>query len=1693
MAPLSGLVRPFALFSGFSSTAYISSLAWVLLLLLLPLNGFSFATAPNPAIYSVVPSLEAGTRHLADSDCKWNYLQAQCEPIDGASVCCEYRYQWPDMTFSQSCREKVCEAGTLSPTPAPGCGTSDPDDCCGWSFGTDSCVGSVPCSYQYRFGDLTLDQSCRVDPNADDGGDGGGDGGDSSSSSEGALATFLKKFTVAIPDPEPFVLPTGIGSLSTGTIKMTVTDLECKNIYLSTMTAAQEADGGMMYGISGVGATCSGNWAYEYGFMGDDGELNSMLSGQGYLTLVVADTGAGLKLTIQKDSNDYAAEKVTASQCSMDVNIVMLEFGGSLEAWIVDLFTGPIEIFVETSLGNVLCGDPNDPNEKGLVEDALEDAINPLIEDFNSNIAPDFLLNYPNDEPPVEDGLYVQWPYQSWLEMVDTVVDLLGECLPINDMLAIFIGDDGQLSLPLNFTTNVTVPDYADMTIGLTFANASGLNTFSEFDVMEYNVVNRYSLTEKLDLDNFAIALGISIGLEPLQQLEGSIPLDQKFVVGMAVSQLRTNIVNFLAVRADDVKTLHVEQLLDEPMCLMGGLYSANFTDLGVSISLDDFNMQPAQDLDEAALESQIDDFVNVFANVMLDDFQPWVSDFITGTLQGPVKKLVNTELNKLVNSADTTCPGHVEWTSDQYEFLEFDNIVDIMFGGEEEDGEGGSGGGTDIASLIDQDLVDRVLDGFLSPSGINNFADCMVQEVVGGLGSGNENGDVVDISPLEGLRVQVKDVFVEGMDSFYALNFSLVDPYTMNMGVGLGSPDNQFKFGMKVIIKFGEAHDEMDISFAFSDLEVLLKLMMKMEVAPLMNFRLEQLMINGCLASAMNEVGLKDLQISMGDVEVDIKTVTNSGSTRWLYGGTMVSELLNKIFKAIFVGIVPVANDMVTTLLEGSAETCANGGVAIDDGSAADVGLPSALGWVSFVTLNNLLGLGVFGILVYLYRYRSHSKARKRKLKLAEKAIEAGNFDDAENLLSGMKGPTDWSTALMFHPDISPWMRYGVPVVQFFLLILFVVANLQPGASVDLYLKIAQDPIVIPDLFLFTLAGTISDMLNAGVYFLAIVIILFSGCYPYCKVMTQLVCWVLPTSKLSAKRRESILLFVGAIGKWSLVDTFVLFLMMVAFNMRIALQEGDIKADVFIVTKFGFYGFLFATMASLSMGSVVLWFHRYTTDYVELEEGGPMISLSDMNHRYGKLLVRSTKRGRWAVTIMLTLTAVVCVWGSIIPSFRFNIEGLAGMALELTPNVNPETTYSLISLGLALPYATIDPNDVMLRWCQATYFVFSLVCPLLYLLGLWMLWCKPMTAISQRTWFVMTEVFSEWAAMEVFVISIVACSAQIGQLAYFMVGGACDEIDVIMAEAMKVDREIRNFVTEPTCFGVAAYLEPGAYFLTMGCIVFTIVGRYLQDFCHRGLEARLHESATAREERAMSRRLSEAGGRKTGVRFEDEDDVDKHVHEEERMGVLNRNLFALMSYLDMLEVINPERNSERITLGFGLGGVDLEGEEEEGLRGGSISPRSRQYSPNLNPIHERESAEVGGEGVEMEQRRTSVARQVVTRLNSKLSEAEEKGEKGAEPMPTMKPNIANCALNALNCVALAKALEEDLGIPQYKEAFMAEGIDGPVLCALAFDAEMLDDCLKDELGVSSALHRGKIKAFIATKMMQFSESKKSE
>ena len=82
---------------------------------------------------------------ISDGECKWNYWRAECRPRDK----CSYQYKYGDWTLSQSCRSRV--------RPSP---TSD--GMCAWDYAAAECRQPRHCSYQYELGDLNLDQSCRL-------------------------------------------------------------------------------------------------------------------------------------------------------------------------------------------------------------------------------------------------------------------------------------------------------------------------------------------------------------------------------------------------------------------------------------------------------------------------------------------------------------------------------------------------------------------------------------------------------------------------------------------------------------------------------------------------------------------------------------------------------------------------------------------------------------------------------------------------------------------------------------------------------------------------------------------------------------------------------------------------------------------------------------------------------------------------------------------------------------------------------------------------------------------------------------------------------------------------------------------------------------------------------------------------------------------------------------------------------------------------------------------------------------------------------------------------------------------------------------------------------------------------------------------------------------------------------------------
>lgn len=302
-------------------------------------------------------------------------------------------------------------------------------------------------------------------------------------------------------------------------------------------------------------------------------------------------------------------------------------------------------------------------------------------------------------------------------------------------------------------------------------------------------------------------------------------------------------------------------------------------------------------------------------------------------------------------------------------------------------------------------------------------------------------------------------------------------------------------------------------------------------------------------------------------------------------------------------------------------------------------------------------------------------------------------------------------------------------------------------------------------------------------------------------------------------------------LGKWSLIDTFVLVLMMVAFRFHIASGPLDqmplAVANVYVEPEFGFYAFLLATMSSLILTHLILYYH--------VQSEAPPPSASPLLQRKqalssGRLFSMPyvwTGFGKHMVTLLLFVTMCLISVGVSVTTFNFEFKGAAAYLMELL-NEPTVKSHSVIELGATLPESSMHPNSFGVRWIQFTYFLFVLIVPILHLCVLLFLWLFPLTPKAQRRVFTLTEVLNAWSSVEVFVVSIIAALLEIRQFTHLMVGDKCDMINGILE---KYFSDVLD--GDPQCFDVIATLDDGCWILFGACIIYLCVAGVVMKTCH--------------------------------------------------------------------------------------------------------------------------------------------------------------------------------------------------------------------------------------------------------------------
>jgi len=421
----------------------------------------------------------------------------------------------------------------------------------------------------------------------------------------------------------------------------------------------------------------------------------------------------------------------------------------------------------------------------------------------------------------------------------------------------------------------------------------------------------------------------------------------------------------------------------------------------------------------------------------------------------------------------------------------------------------------------------------------------------------------------------------------------------------------------------------------------------------------------------------------------------------------------------------------------------------------------------------------------------------------------------------------------LASHPRVSTAASLALVMGTLATMGFFFASNSGLSVEVVAVLEAGDHKFTLNNLFAFDLLNSVRDMWDAKIYPLALLILVFSGIWPYAKLILMLACLLVPTSRLAPDRRRRFLEFLDAYGKWSLVDTYVLVMFMVGFHFKFTTQDPAIvqivgnlgipaSMEVQIEPKTGIHYFISATILSLVLGNLICMMHRYSEQIGEFcvkADDGPKQRVCDV--------VKASRQKVIVVALAICVSLMLLIVGTFIISFRFVFTGITGVLLGDKGSIRD---YSVWSLGMSLPFTISDPNAFSIRYIQAVFLLFSFFVVVAYHIAIFILWLVPLSALKQRTLLVTAQTLNAWSAIDVFVLSVITAVLEISQMADFIVGDKCDLISKILKNPPARLRHILppSVFDVPTCLTLGTNLTSGTPMLFTAAVVCTLLSSIL-------------------------------------------------------------------------------------------------------------------------------------------------------------------------------------------------------------------------------------------------------------------------
>eukprot|EP00510_Aplanochytrium_minuta_P008526 CAMPEP_0184052674 /NCGR_PEP_ID=MMETSP0956-20121227/5453_1 /TAXON_ID=627963 /ORGANISM="Aplanochytrium sp, Strain PBS07" /LENGTH=606 /DNA_ID=CAMNT_0026345815 /DNA_START=45 /DNA_END=1864 /DNA_ORIENTATION=+ len=334
---------------------------------------------------------------------------------------------------------------------------------------------------------------------------------------------------------------------------------------------------------------------------------------------------------------------------------------------------------------------------------------------------------------------------------------------------------------------------------------------------------------------------------------------------------------------------------------------------------------------------------------------------------------------------------------------------------------------------------------------------------------------------------------------------------------------------------------------------------------------------------------------------------------------------------------------------------------------------------------------------------------------------------------------------------------------------------------------------------------SSIQDAINGEAYGIALVILLFSGVWPYAKNCIMFYAWFVP---MTWSKRSWVLKTLTRLAKWSLVDVFAIVIIMAGLR---------IESDIVLIaeSRIAIYTFCVAAVWDLIQGEWMRHMHLRAYERAimgeekgedfssaKLVDGGKLVNIP-LATGSSDSMKSCTSFGKLSLLVFMVVQISLCVASVFLIVLTFTLSGSAvASGGEVVTELTPASIVTVI-----LSPAALEQNDSVLGtiYLVIMYIALAILIPWFQFLAILVLtfvgWDSAyFTKSRYKTFFEATDIIGGFACQDVFVLSFVVVSAE------------WEKLIAASAEAIVGDCE--------DCFVQTAEIGIGIYIMTVAFVL---------------------------------------------------------------------------------------------------------------------------------------------------------------------------------------------------------------------------------------------------------------------------------